>query len=220
MYLQVKISIEPTVGVISSFCECKAGNGHCSHMVGLLYMASHYSSMGYKSVPPVLSRTSAPQQWHVPSRAAGLSAKMVDTVVISKVKPPKRSADSSPISKPKRRRVFEGVIPNVYCPITEPAPDVYVQFAKQLHSNLSNIASDAQILSLLPHPDDDNCFAMSATIFGDVPSGSCLSQQQKIDPNESTDIINIITAPPFPPFPLPELPMTYNNYYDILLNTI
>ena len=51
-------------------------------MVGLLYMASHYTSMGNKSVPPVVSRTSAPQQWHVPSRAAGLSAKMVDTVVI------------------------------------------------------------------------------------------------------------------------------------------
>ena len=82
------------------------------------------------------------------------------------------------------------------------------------------IASDAQTLSLLPHPDEDNCFAMSSTFFGDIPSGSCLSQQQKIDPNESTDIINIITAPPFPPFPLPELPMTYNNYYDILLNTI
>ena len=109
VYLQVKISSEPTVRVISSFCECKAGTGHCSHMVGLLYMASHYTSMGYKSVPPVVSRTSAPQQWHVPSRAAGLSAKMVDTVVISKVKPPKRSADSSLISKPKRGRVFEGV---------------------------------------------------------------------------------------------------------------
>ena len=36
------------------------------------------------------------------------------------------------------------------------------------------------------------------------------SSSKKIDPKESTDIINIIITPPFPPFTLPELPMTYS----------
>lgn len=171
-------------------------------------MASHYVKMGYKSVPPVESKTSKPQLWHVPSRTEGLSAKTVDMLKISKVKVPKRKNTADGGQKKMQKRVVEGILPNVYCPVTEPKPEVYINFSRQLTSNLSAFNSCAQIMSLLP--DQEEVIVLSPTKFGQFPHGSCISHQQKPTPQTCTDIISIDGLDAFPPFPLPVQTASYN----------
>ena len=136
----MKISVDTSpCTIVGSECECKAGSGHCSHSVGLIYLKSHYQKLGLKgsylalefniinkfkinwnsssatmlgeflwrnriefyvqcftAVPPVHSKTSLPQTWHIPSRVEGLTPKCVDRLEINKVKleqgPPKRKS--------------------------------------------------------------------------------------------------------------------------------
>ena len=40
---------------------CTAGQGLCQHVIGLLYIISHYQLLGLKSVLPIISKTSKPQ---------------------------------------------------------------------------------------------------------------------------------------------------------------
>ncbi|VDI62741.1 Hypothetical predicted protein [Mytilus galloprovincialis] len=84
-YHQVKLSKSSPVEFKSTQCECKAGNGNCSHCIGLLYVLSHFQKLGLKAVPPFQSKTSMPQVWHLPSRTEGLTPKTVDSLEISKV---------------------------------------------------------------------------------------------------------------------------------------
>lgn len=125
--------------IIGSECECKAGSGHCSHSLGLLYLISHYQKPGLTAVPPVQSKTSLPQTWHIPSRFEGITPKSVDSLQISKVKPQQ--------GPPKKKsRVTEGILPNIYCPVEKP---ILPNFAQQLAINLKSIGSDAQLNQLL-----------------------------------------------------------------------
>lgn len=52
LYIQVKLSADAssTGTIIGSECECKAGSGHCSHSLGLLYLMSHYQKLGLASM--------------------------------------------------------------------------------------------------------------------------------------------------------------------------
>ena len=67
-------------------CSCAAGKGLCHHVIGLLYSLCHYQMLGLKSVPPIVSKTSRPQTWHVPNRIDGVKPRAVTDVVIQKVK--------------------------------------------------------------------------------------------------------------------------------------
>lgn len=79
-----------------------------------------------------------PQTWHIPSRVEGLTPKCVDSLEINKVKmeqgPPK-----------KKKRITEGILPNVYCPVEKP---ISSEFSQLLIQNLKSIKSDAQVICL------------------------------------------------------------------------
>ena len=142
------------VAITQGTCACKAGSGNCGHLQGLVYRLCHFVKLGYKVVPPVLSKTSLPQTWHVPHRTGGLSSQPTDTLCISKVKP-----DGNQSSR--KRRVIEGVLPTVYCPVKQPVPAT--NFAEQLLINLKSVNSDAQILKLLPNPAQNMVIPMSTS---------------------------------------------------------
>lgn len=80
-------------------------------------MVCHYRKLGIKSVPPVVSKTSMPQTWHIPQWTLGLSSKPVDTVQINKVQ-----CSSTKEENPKKRRIVEGLLPTTYCPVMKPIP--------------------------------------------------------------------------------------------------
>lgn len=67
----------------------------------------------------------------------------------------------------KKRRVTEGVLPNLYCPVqTIPI----ALFTSTLVKQLSAMKSDVQILRTLSHSDVKE----SPSKFGQVPTGSVL----------------------------------------------
>ena len=49
------------VGLESVACSCEAGQGLCHHVIGFMYTLAHNQMLGFKSVPPVVSKTSKPQ---------------------------------------------------------------------------------------------------------------------------------------------------------------
>lgn len=99
-------------------------------------------------------------------------------------------------------RVTEGVLLNLYCPVlTIPS----AQFTSTLVEQRSAINSDAQILRTISHSDVKE----SPFKFGQVPTGSVLSYQQK--PLTYTgDIINHYVQQDFPELLLPEQHSHYN----------
>ncbi|KAK6490660.1 hypothetical protein HHUSO_G5263 [Huso huso] len=151
--------------------------------------------MGFQSVPPVTSKMSLPQSWHIPQRTKGLNPKPVHTIKISKLKP----LNNIKRKKSKKQRISEGILPTLYCPVHIPIPGL--AFAEHLQSNLSSINSEAQFLKLLPNPLNPS--QLSQTKFGALSHGSVLSYQQKELQSPSSDLIYITDVPVFPPFPLP-----------------
>lgn len=205
--LQVQLIDNNPVVIENSSCECKAGKGHCSHAIGLLYLLVHFLKLDLKTVPPFQCKTSLPQTWHIPQRTAGLKPKPVDSIIIQKVKPPIRSDEEQPLIAPKKvvKRTVEGIImPSVYCPVQPVIPAI--SFTNTLTKQLQSISSDTQLLQILPSSSDPFTFQLVKSKFGDVPKGSVLSYQQKPDANSSGDITNIPDAPPYPWFSLPEQP--------------
>ena len=197
--LQVILKTGPPVVITTSNCECKAGSGSCSHLLGLLYTICHFVKLGCKTVPPLISKTSLPQTWHVPQRSEGLSSKSTDLLCISKVKPDHLYSQPSR----KRKRVIEGVLPTVYCPVKQPVP--VQDFANQLFVNLKCVNSDAQILKLLPDPSKNSVIPTTSSKYGEVPYGSPISYQQPENVTLNADI-QTPDAPPFPEFSFPEQP--------------
>ncbi len=151
-----------------SKCNCKAGLGHCNHQIGLLYTLAHYIKLGYKSVPPTVSKTSLPQTWHAPSRSMGLAPKPINTVKISKLMPP--TAD--PPQTSYKRSI--------------PTPLPCDQFANDLCENLAKIGSNSQMYKLLlasrRYPVDK-----VESEFGLLPHGSALTYQDVGLPTTTTD---------------------------------
>lgn len=177
-------------------CNCKAGLGQCNHLIGLLYTLAHFVKMGYTSVPPATSKTSLPQAWHIPSRALGVSPRTVSSVSVSKLKP--LAANAPP---PKRQRASEGVMSNLYCPVSLPLPSN--AFAESLHQNLSAIQSKSQMFKLLEQNRKQPAAPVS-TNFGDLPKGSVLTYHTA----------QYTRAGDYPPFPLPSQPCSFSTVLD------
>jgi hypothetical protein len=175
--------------------------------------------MGLMAVPPVQSKTSLPQTWHIPQRREGIQAQEVQGLKISKVKPPPSQVEAGSIQPKKRRRIVEGVLPNTYCPIQQPIPSS--SFAQSLLQQLSSTGSDAQLLKYLPSclsGDElrvchgslcDSAPPMIDSKYGPVPFGSVLSYQQKPE-KISLDIINHPEHQTYPDFSLPTLNLDFN----------
>lgn len=85
----------PFIGQLK--CNCKAGQGHCNHQVGLLYTLAHFLKVDFKSVPPTVSKTSLPH-------TLGLTPKPINTIKVSKLPcsspPTKWSVCSWPSKEP------------------------------------------------------------------------------------------------------------------------
>ena len=194
------------IAVTRSSCECKAGSsGKCSHVLGLLYTVCHFIKLNCKCVPLITSKTSLPQQWHIPQRTDGLESKSTDKLAISKVKAEK--------SVKTRERVIEGILPTVYCPVQQPIP--FNSFSQQLFSNLCSIGSDAQILKLLPSPDNQSNIPLINSVYGSVPFGSPIGYHHPVD-DFPRNFENITDAPPYPEFPMPE----QTGYSTVLCNSM
>lgn len=60
---------------------------HSTHVVKiwLLLILSSILRLGLKAVPPMQSKTSLPQTWHIPQRIEGLESKPVHSLEICKV---------------------------------------------------------------------------------------------------------------------------------------
>lgn len=165
MMLKVELASENPF-IRYTHCTCKAGLGHCNHLLGLLYTLAHYLKMEHKSVPPRASKTSLPQTWHVPSRTLGLKPKPISTVSVSKVKPPNSSTH-------RVNRTSEGILPNVYCPVPVPLP--CSEFEENLRENLKASGSRSHMFKLLTASNQQK--QLVTTEFGDLPLGSVLSYQ-------------------------------------------
>ena len=112
-------------------------------------------------------------------------------------------------SKPKKRKITEGVLPKAYCPVQQPIPSS--TFASSLVEQMTAINSDAQILKVLQSNSTDSEVVSK---FGSVPKGSVLSYQQKPSPSAHSDIVH-----PQHPETLPELQMpTLDMNYSTVLN--
>ena len=193
-----------------SFCECKAGKGNCSHAIGLLYLLAHYQKMNCKSVPPVESKTSLPQTWHVPSRRKGVAPQTAASMTVNKISQPAKN-QSCEVLKKKRKMNTSGVNSKLYCPVKGTIPAI--TFVNSLISNLNKIQSNAQLLKLLP-PTVESTFPLTTTLYGDVPYGCVLSYQVKEMNRKPEDIINIPNAPPYPDFTLPDQATSLNTVLD------
>ena len=56
-----------TAQVKSGACNCKAGaNGWCKHIGALLYKILDFTESEVNEIPPDLTCTERPQQWHIP----------------------------------------------------------------------------------------------------------------------------------------------------------
>lgn len=186
--LQVELSSENPF-IRDTQCTCKAGLGHCNHLLGLLYTLAQSLKMEHKSVPPRTSKTSLPQTWHVPSRTLGLKPKPISTVSVSKVKPP----NSSTL---RVNRTSEGILPNVYCPVPVPLP--CGEFEENLRENLKASGSRSHMFKLLTASNQQK--KLVTTEFGDLPLGSVLSYQL---PQQT------VSFEEHPTLPLPPQPCSY-----------
>lgn len=101
----------------------------------------------------------------------------------------------------KKRRVTEGSLPNLYCPVQQPIPSA--DFTSTLLHQLKDISSDAQLTNLISTPAE-----ITTSAFGPVPFGSPLSYQQKV--TDSPQDIDNHQIKAFPNFPLPNLECNYS----------
>lgn len=106
MFLQLQFtSSDPK---IKGKCSCTAGKGTCNHQLAVLYQLAHYQNLGLKTVPPIVSRTSAPQQWHIPPRTHGIKPAPVASMTVVAIKPPK--IGTTTVQKTKKQRTMTGKI--------------------------------------------------------------------------------------------------------------
>ena len=191
------ITGQDTPEISHTKCECKAGQGICSHLIGLLYILVHYQRMDYVSVPSVISKTSLPQTWNVPQRKDGIEAAQVNELKIAKIKP----KSEEPVTK-KIKRDVECVSSTLYCPVKRPVQ--HDRFHQTLLQNLGAIGSDAQYRKL-----SSNALPDINTVYGQIPKGSVLSYQQKEIEGVDKDIITDSDHKDVPQIPFGTQPLDF-----------
>ena len=224
--LQLLMSADSPTKLLSHSCSCTAGNGFCQHIIAVLYQAAHYKMLGLKSVPPIVSKTSAPQQWHVPPRTHGIKRRPISEMTIMKVVKPskKRKQSGSDLqSKPKRRKVSEGIRSTLYNPVTAPLDQL--NFIQAMTQTLQ-LEQHKPLFMHLTGNKEPLTFVDSK--FGQVPKGSILSYQTAPEKtNHDGCIINVNDAPTVPKLEHLDLPLHFHgplseedqNYFDGLCVT-
>ena len=90
---QINLTKSDPVELSSSSCSCMAGKGIWNHKIALFYTIAHLKSSGYKVTPPVFTKTSVSQKWHVPLRTRRKRAEEVKSLNFQ-----------SPVEKSKKSR--------------------------------------------------------------------------------------------------------------------
>lgn len=84
--------------------------------------------MNLSTVPPITSKTSAPQHWHIPPRTHGIKRRAISEIGILKVTRPgeakRRSLSRGASPRPRRRQPADGVNSTLYNPIQTPLSDL------------------------------------------------------------------------------------------------
>lgn len=152
------------------FCNqsSQVSRGFCHHIAGLLFQLSHCKMLGLNAIPPVLSKTSKPQTWHIPRRIDGLALRQADEVVVSKIKAPVEGED---VAEKKRKT---GVISTVFKPFE--ALMSSLNLPKVLTPLFSGITPSPGYLRIWP--DENENPELVDSKYGPVPKGSVLSYQQ------------------------------------------
>ena len=196
------LPFSPKVGLSSeadwiqkTSCACRAGRGHCSHLIGLLYTLAHFQKLGLKTVPKTKSKTALPQTWHIPSRQLGLKPKPSTHLHINKLKPIQTDRNTE--------KSAYGIGPKMYCPIPLPCfEEASVTFANSLLENLKAIGGQkCQMVDILDTNKDFLKYV--PTDHGNLPHGSALTYQTLRPPVLAAD-------EPSLPLPLPTQPCNYS----------
>ncbi|XP_078681326.1 uncharacterized protein LOC144916167 isoform X1 [Branchiostoma floridae x Branchiostoma belcheri] len=181
-------------------CSCTAGKGTCNHSVALLYQLAHFQNLGLERVPPIASKTSAPQQWHIPPRTRGVKPAAISKMRLVKTDVPKLCEQP-----PKKRRTVTGITSTEYNPVRGSLVEASQNFASSLAHQMSPQHEQPQILQLLPQ----NWPGIVKSKVGDVPAGSTLSHQQAQSQTNDA-VITIGNAPDRPKCPCPPLVQEYD----------
>ena len=157
--------------------------------------------MNLSTVPPITSKTSAPQHWHIPPRTHGIKRRAISQIRILKVARPdeakrRKSSSRGASPRPRRRHATDGVNSTLYNPIATPLSD------------LNCIGAMTPTLETEPHKPlflqltgNRQPPVLVECKFGDVPRGSVLSYQTKpVQTSHDGNIIKIANAPNLPPF--------------------
>lgn len=131
-------------------CGCTAGKGTCAHIVALVYQLAHYKTLKMTSVPDVVSKTSCPQQWHVPPQTHVITPRSLTDVKFVKPKPT-RDLKSE-----------QCVCGTLYNPVNTEFPDT--DFMTALQQILPLHSSDIQLLQVMP--DNIESAKTTETTFG------------------------------------------------------
>ena len=187
-----------------SYCSCTAGKGICNHKIALLYTVAHFKSAGFKVVPPVVTKTSLSQKWHIPSRTRGIRAEAVKSI---KFQSPVEKSRKRKWSQVKDRKQIECVKPKIYNPVREELCNVPSQFATSLRSSLLLFEDKLQIFKILPSSYDE--LPKVDTEYGQVYKGSTLANQNL--PNGPRSILANANEKLCPDFNFPQLECQFVN---------
>lgn len=177
-------------------CSCTAGRGKCNHEIALLYQLGHYQNLGLKRVPPVVSKTSRPQDFHVPRTQGITPSPLSDLMVVKPETPGKKTTK-------KKKKTITGIVSTLYNPVKEPLPDAAWGLVENLRQYLAG--QEAQIFQLLP--------AVRPTLLADSKPGqvfyhSTLAHQQALPSPEGFIVAE--DTPDRPACPRPILVDTYD----------
>ncbi|KAK2564580.1 hypothetical protein P5673_012037 [Acropora cervicornis] len=132
---------------IESFtCTCAVGKGLCQHTTGLLYSMSHFQLLGLKSIPPIISKTSLPQTWHIPKRLDGIQPRPLSEVIVEKLTCPTDNP-------PKKRKKVSGVSQKLYKPFHESLEELNIIAA--LAPLIGNTCPESGFLRIWPEEEQD-----------------------------------------------------------------
>ena len=141
-----------------------AGKGVCNHTVGLLYQVTHYVIQNLSVVPPGVSKTAQPQQWHI-HRSCCIRPDDVENLQLIHGSP-------GPSNKPTSVLREEGVRSTIYRAIPTALKDISV-----VHNFVNFLAPYGNMLSiqlLCALPADDEDVDLVDFVYGPVPKGSML----------------------------------------------
>ncbi|KAH3800458.1 uncharacterized protein LOC127837574 [Dreissena polymorpha] len=171
----------------SQSCACSAGKGSCAHVAALVYQVAHYKTLHKTTVPELVSKTSCPQSFHIPSKVDGIKPRPVNEVSFVKPNPKKSLHEQSESC----------ICSTLYNPVNTSYPDN--SFVDGIQTLLPLCDDTLQIFKILPQTS--NPPPVKTTAYGTVYIGSTLAHQLP-EPKADGSIFRIPDGPEFPKLPV------------------